>query len=163
MYQNLSGNKGITLIEILIVISIIGFALTGLLGLTSFSLNAASLTKQTFKANNLAQEMIEQLRSFRDATDWDTDGLGSAATGIDFHIEKSGTPFTWQILEGTEFIDGFTRSMVIADGRRDSNDDIVETGGTVDPDTKKITALVSWQERDKSHEVQIITYLTNWK
>jgi len=29
-------------------------------------------------------------------------------------------------------------------------------------DTKEVTVTVSWTERGRSHEVELVTYLTNW-
>jgi len=46
---------------------------------------------------------------------------------------------------------------------RDSNSNIVESGGTNDPNTKKVTVTVSWEERGRDHKLEIFTYLTNWK
>ena len=168
MFQNLFGNKshnqrGISIIEILIVISIITISLTSLLGLVSFSLNTASLIKQSFKANNIAQESMEQIRNFRDSTQWNTDGLGTLATGIDYYVEKSGSPLRWQLIQGTETIDGFTRKIVFEGVTRDGSDNIVEIGGISDLNTKKITVTVFWYERNRDHQTELVTYLTNWR
>ena len=46
---------------------------------------------------------------------------------------------------------------------RDGTDNIVESGGADDPNTKKVTATVSWEERGRSHSIELITYLTNWR
>jgi len=172
MFQHLSGNnprqilgneKGMSLIEILIVISIIALTLTSLFGLTSFSLSAMNLTKQTYEANNIAQELMEQARSFRDSTNWSTSGLGILTTSTDYYIQKSGSPEKWQFVEGTEIIDDFTRKIVLESVQRDGADNIVEMGGALDSNTKKVTVTVSWREKNKTHQVELITYLTNWR
>jgi len=152
-----------SLIEILIVISIIALTLTSLFGLTSFSLSAMNLTKQTYEANNIAQELMEQVRSFRDSTSWSTDGLGILATSIDYYIQKLGSPEKWGFVEGTEIIDNFTRKIVFESVKRDGADNIVEMGGVLDSNTKKVIASVSWQEKNKTHQIELITYLTNWR
>jgi type II secretory pathway pseudopilin PulG len=155
--------KGISLIEILIVISIIALTLTSLLGLTALSLNAINSTKQTYEANNIAQELIEQARSFRDLTSWDTDGLGILTTSTDYYIQKSGSPEKWQFVEGTKTIDGFTKKIVLESVKRDGADNIIGIGGTLDSNTKKVTVTVLWQEKNKSHQIELATYLTNWR
>lgn len=163
MPQSLPGSeKGISAIEILVVVFIIGLALSSLLGLTSFSLNAATLTKQMFEADNLAQEAMEQARSFRDLTDWDSEGLGSLLPGSDYHAERSQTPPVWSMALGEESIGMFVRKIVLAEVRRDGSDNIVESGGSVDPDTLKVTATVEWEDKG-SHKVELTTYLTNWR
>jgi len=46
---------------------------------------------------------------------------------------------------------------------RDSNSNIVESGGTYNPNTKKVIVTVSWKERGREQKLEIFTYLTNWK
>jgi len=164
MSQNQFGNKkGISIIEILVVIAIIITALSSLLGLASFSLGVSTLIKQTNQANNLSQEVMEAVRNFRDGTSWDIDGLGKLATSTDYYPQATGSPSKWQLVQGTENIDGFTRKVVFEDVMRDSNSNIVESGGTNDPNTKKVTVTVSWEERGRDLKLEIFTYLTNWK
>jgi type II secretory pathway pseudopilin PulG len=157
-------NKGISILEILVVIAIIAVTFTSLLGLASFSLGTASLIKQTTQANMLAQGTMEAVRNFRDQTSWDVDGLGTLLTGTPYYLEKSAdNPPKWILIQGEETIDIFKRKVIFNDVMRDANDNIVESGGTNDPDTKKVIVTVSWQERGRNHQVELITYLTNWK
>jgi len=163
MSQNQFGNKkGISIIEILVVIAIIITALSSLLGLASFSLGVSTLIKQTNQANNLSQEVMEAVRNFRDGTSWDVDGLGKLATSTDYYPQATSSPSKWQLVQGIENIDGFTRKVVFEDVMRDSNSNIVEAG-TYDPNTKKVIVTVSWKERGREHKLEIFTYLTNWK
>lgn len=160
---SLRGKNGLSLIEILVAIAIISSALVSLLELTSFSLRITSLINQSNQANNMAQELMEQVRNFRDGTYWDVNGLGIIATNTDYYVQKSGTPVRWQPSQGTETVGIFTRKVVLEDAMRDANDDIVAAGGTKDPNTKKVTVTVSWEERGNSHQIELIGYLTNWK
>ena len=163
--KHLQNEKGISIIELLTVIAIIMVALTSLLGVATFSLSRSILTKETIQANNLAQEAIEAVRNFRDGTAWDTNGLGvitgeAAYYGGSYYIQKTADiPPKWQLILGEETITNFTRKIVFLNAQRDTNDNIVETGGTNDPNTKKVTVTVSWKDK----KVEIITYLTNWK
>ena len=145
-----NNKKGILTIEILIVVAIIAVTLTSLLGLVSFSLRAATLIKESTLADTLAKETIEAVRSIRDG-EWNKITNGNhGITNISGYWDFSGTE---------NIIDGFTRTILIEDVQRDANDNIVESDGVNDPNTKKVTATVSW----KSKKVEIITYLTNWK
>jgi len=158
-------NKGISMIEMLIVIAILAITLTSLLGLASFSLGAASLIKQTIQVNTLAQEMTEAVRNFRDQTFWKENGLGSSAVtvGAAYHPEKTGdSPPKWVLASGEETIDIFTRKVVFETVYRDTDDNIAESG-TEDLNTKKATVTVSWQERGRTHQVVLVTYFTNWR
>lgn len=160
MFQIHSSNKGISVIEILVVIFVLAIAFVSILGLLSFSLKIAGLNKEYTQAVNIAQETIEIVRNVRDGADWEVDGLGNLSTGASYYPGKTGgSPPEWTLLSGEETIGIFTRKVVFEQVFRDENDDIVETGGVLDPDTLKAIATVSW----KSEQVQLITYFTNWQ
>lgn len=165
-----NNKKGISIVEILVVIAIIGVALVSLLGLATFSLKASTLIKETTRANSLAQETIEAVRNFRDGITWDNDdpenkydGLGIVATGVAYHPEKSiDTPPKWMLIQEEEIVNGFSRKVVFEDVSRDADDNIEDSYNPAndDPDTRKVTAIISWKDNKK---VEIVTYLTNWK
>jgi len=151
--------KSAFIIEILIVIAIIFIALTSLLGVATFSLRISTLMKETTKANLITQEVMEAVRNIRD------DNWAKISTDIVMgqayypEIDTNFSPPKWKLTLGEKTENGFTRKVIFSDVQRDTNDNIVEIGGTNDPNTKKATVTVSW--RDK--KVQIVTYLTNWK
>ena len=155
--------KGIGLIELLIVMAIITTGLVYLLGMSSFSLRISGEKEKISQANFMAQEIMEGVRNFRDGTDWQTDGLGTLSTLTPYHLEKTGSPAAWTLFLGEETTNGFTRSVIFDEVRRDTNDDIVENGGTLDAESKKITVSVLWTERGKSQQITLISFLTNWK
>jgi len=156
-------NKGIAVVEILIVISIIAIVVSSLLGVVVFSLKLSASVKETTTADALAQEMVEAVRNFRDGTDWDSDGLGALNTENAYYPEKSGdTPPKWMFTLGEETINGFVRKVVFERVSRDpiyNNIEDVYNSSNDDSDTRKIIATVSW----KNKKVEIITYFTNWK
>ncbi len=167
MQQKLSGNKqpqksnGFSIIEVLVVSFIIIFVLTAILTLAVLSLRISILVKETNQANFLAQEAIEITRNFRDGTKWNEDGLNTLTTGISHYPLKdnSTTPPNRTFLEGEETIGQFNRQIIFEDVLRDNNHNIVEEGGSIDLDAKKLRIIVSWKER----EIMVSTYLTNWQ
>jgi len=171
MLKHQKYSRGISIIELLVVIVIIGVAVVALLGFGTFSLRTASLLKQTTQASFLVQDYVEALKNYRDNTGWDDDdpgdnydGLGQVTTGIPLHLKLSGdTPPRWQLLLGQETRGIFTGEIVVEPVERDGSDNIVESGGTVDPQTKKVTVTVSWEERGGTRELETETYLTNWR
>lgn len=168
MFQTQFGSKkGISVIEILIAVTIIAVGLISLLGLAFFSLGTSNLIIQTTKANIIVQETMEIVRNFRDGTSWNNNGLGTLITGEanPYHPAKdtSISPPRWILIAGQETINSFTRKIIFTNVQRDGNNNIVESGGTNDPDTKKVKTTVSWQEKGRSHQLEITTYLTNWK
>jgi len=171
MLQILIGNKkgpacrqaGSLIVEVLVVIAIISFALASLLGLASFSLDASHLASQNTQAEALAQEAMEAVRNFRDGTSWDINGLGKLATSTDYYPKATSSPFKWQLIQGQETINNFTRKIIFTSVQRDANSNIVASGGVNDPETKKASVSVAWTEKGRPHQVSISTYFTNWK
>ena len=164
-------SAGVTIIELLLAVFLVGGIVSALLGFSAFSIGTAGVLSQTAQANAFVQEAVEAVRSFRDGIPWDQqdsgdeyDGLGQVAQGVPYHISMSGdTPPQWRLLAGAETIGIFTRTIVFESARRDAADTIVESGGIADPNTKKVTVEVSWQERQRPHAIEIATYFTNWK
>lgn len=169
-HQNYN-NRGISIVELLVAIMIIGMTITALISFSTFSLRIASLFEQTTQASFLAQDYMEALKNYRDNTGWNDDdpgdqydGLGRVASEVSLHLELSGdTPPRWQLLLNQETFGIFTRVLVIEPVERNAIDDIVESGGTVDSETKKATVTVSWEERGETREFEITTYLTNFR
>jgi len=155
--------KGIAVVEILVVVGVIAIIISSLLGVVVFSLKLSVSVKETTTADALAQEVIEAVRNFRDGTEWDSGGLGALNTGSAYYPEKSGgTPPAWMLVEGEETIDSFVRKVIFERASRDPGTNIIEdvySFGNDDPDTVKVIATVSWENK----KVEIITYFTNWR
>lgn len=162
--------KGILVIEILVVVSIISIALVSILDLAVFSLKTSTLIKETTKAKNIAEETIEAVRNFRDNINWDNDdlanqydGLGKITTGVDYHLERStDTPLKWMLIQGAWTVQGFLQKVVFENVSRDPITKNIE--GAYNPanndlETKKATVTVSWKDK----KVELVTYFTNWK
>ena len=75
----------------------------------------------------------------------------------------TGNPVRWMLLSGTETVGQFSRKIVFADVNRDVSNNITQSGGTLDSNTKKVTATVSWTSHARTHEATLVIYLTNWK
>jgi len=151
------------MIEMLVVIAILGVTLSSLFGLVGFSLRASSLVEQSTQANALAQGVMEVVRDFRNQNSWSASGLGALSVGIAYHSEQTGdeTP-EWDLVLGQATAGIFTKQVIFETVYRDSNDDIAESG-IEDPYTKKATVTVSWQERGRDQQVELVSYFTNWK
>lgn len=170
----IANKKGVSIIEILIVVVIVTIALVSLLGAVAKSLKTSILTKQNNQAKELAQEALEAVRSFRDGTDWVTDGLGSSILYIpgasyypcrtDDIICKNPPDALpeWNLVSGEETIGIFIRKIVLSKISRDpttKNIESIYNPANNDPNSRKITATISWQGKT----LEISTLLTNWK
>jgi len=153
-------NKGALMLEILIVVFIVGIAIIAFLDLATFSLRMNNVIKMNSAADDFAKEAVEAARNFRDGTDWDANGIAALTMGAIYHPEKTAdNPPKWSMVSGEETIGAFKRKIVFQNGLRDGGGNIVESGGVIDNDTKKMIVTVTFQ----NHSVEIITYFTNWK
>lgn len=154
--------RGFTIVEILVVIAVITTAFTSILGFFALDARISDRNRMHLNALSLAEEAIEAVRYFRDNTSWPT-GLGGLAIGTDYHPVVNGS--MWDIILGSENINGFNRKIVVDSVSRDVNDNIESIYNPVnyDADTRKITITVSWTDRFGSTSENLITYLTNWK
>src|SRR3989344_5241776 len=139
-FSHKTAQCGFGLIEIVIGSAI--FALS-ILGISSYYQQALQVSQKTGKfvqAGFLLEEGME------------------IAT---YYLSWNGS--SWATSTTNTFIEGiFERTLIIDNVSRDSSDDIVSSGGTLDVGTKKATVSVSWNERGATTTKTISTYLTNF-
>ena len=101
-----------------------------------------------------AQEGMEATRSIRD-NGWQT--IVAAADNSDRGVEK--TNGVWQFAGTSNTLNDLTRVIIVSPVERDGTGAIVASGGTDDPDTKKVTVTVSGSG---IADYVLTTYYTNW-
>ena len=156
--QHKNLNDGLTLVEVMIATSIILVFLLALFGTHNMYLKTAFSGAKTVKAAYLAEEGIEVIRFLRDSS-WETNIL-ALSTAIDYSLVfESGL---WRSTTTDVFIDDiFERKIVLSEVYRNSSAEIVSSGGTLDPDTRMITVIVSWGNGTATTTKSISTYITN--
>lgn len=156
MFNNYS-NRGFGLLEIVLAVSIISLTLFGLSNTARVSYRLISDNTNKVKAAFLLEETIETVRILRDQS-WQT-RIASLSVGTNYFLTFNGTQ--WRTSTTNVFVDDiFERKIQVSDVYRDANDDIAASG-TLDPDTKKITASVSWGTRTGTSTESISTYITD--
>jgi len=155
MFNN--NHLGTSVIEILVAIGIFVIISTAALSAMIGATNLGRLTKEQLQATQLAQQGFEATVSIKN-NDWNSLVVGSHGLNL---VNNS-----W-IFTGTSDLDPtskFTRTIVIDQVNRDSNHIIITSGGTLDPETKKITVNVSWQPSPtRNNNVTYTSYLTHWQ
>jgi hypothetical protein len=111
-------------------------------------------------AANYARQGIEIARSIR-AQGWTTPFLATDCS-LGCGATQSNNQWAWS---GSSITNGnFSVSIFVNDVQRDANNLIVQSNGTNDPDSKKITARVQWTSTlGNRKSLTTSTYLTNWK
>ncbi len=153
-----SYNRGLTLGEILIAGAIIAATAVTVFAAFSGVVKYAEQNTALVKAGYLAEEGIEALRMMRDSG-WTTN-IASLTTGSTYRLAWSGSQFV--ATTTNSFIDKqFDRTVVLSSVGRDSNYNIVTSGGTTDTGTRKATVTVSWKNGSATISQSIETYIFN--
>jgi len=156
-------NTGFTIVEIIVVIAIIITAFIAILSFFIFENRTSDRGRIRLRAISLLEETMEAVRNFRDNTDWEINGVGTMGSGTNYHPVMASK--SWDIISGNEAIDGFTRVIIFTSISRDANDNIEQTYNPLrnDSDTKKVSIIITWKDRDTPTSESLGTYITNWR
>jgi hypothetical protein len=153
---NKSKKKGSVLLEVLIAIGLSAIFFSAIAGLLVASNKSTSSLYLSQKAYWRAQEGISALQSmlFEDIT------ITNSA-----QVSYSAASDTWDLLPGIETFDnGMTRTVSITEVQRDDDCVIVESGGTVDPDSLYLSTVVNYEGMGAvEKEVALSTLSVNWQ
>ena len=151
--------RGFGVIEIVIGVAILSIALFGLLAASQNFVLLSRRTNDLVQANFLLSEGVESIRVMRDSG-W-TAYIAPLTVGGTYSPYFDGS--TWVSTTTPQIVDGrFERTFVVSAVERNTSDDIVASGGTVDPDTKKFTVQVSWHSDARgTTTLSFPTYFTN--
>ncbi|MBU1203277.1 DUF2341 domain-containing protein [Patescibacteria group bacterium] len=152
IYKN---KKGFNLVEVILAVGIFVILASGVFSVVTNSYRNYSGKGDKQTVVEFAQEGIEITKAIRDNS-WQkietVSGTGNqgVAQNANGYWEFSGTSNT---------LGDLTRTIVISDVERNSTWEIVDSGGTVDPNTKKIIVTVS---ATGMADYVLTTYITNW-
>lgn len=153
--KNIFQNKGFGLIEIVVGVSILAVSLVGIGAVAQRSLALSRASLQETQANFLLEEGSEVVRFFRDTAWVNISGLSTTTTYYLTYGTKWATTTTLTKVDNV-----FTRSITVADVKRDVNDDIASSG-TYDAGTKKISVTLSWPNGIATSTKTVQFYLTD--
>ena len=152
--------KGFGLIEILIVGSVIGI---GFVGLVAFLVNSSGTTfkiTRNTEAVSLAKEGMEAVRNMRDES-WNLN-IKDLTTSTTYYPVISGNKWTLTSTDPVLVNGLYTRTVLIDSVDRDVINANIVPSGTLELNTKRITVTVTWKENQKTEDVTIETYITNF-
>lgn len=144
----------ISTIELLTAVSV--FAVVATLGYQVFasSVRTVQFAQDYAQGELLARDLLELTTALRNE-DWNALSVGQ------YYITESGGDYSFTA--GTETVGKFTRSVTLSAVERDGSGNIVASGGTVDPDVYRATAIVTWSFNSINFDVTLTQYLTNWR
>lgn len=147
-------NKGFSLIELIVAVGIFAVLASGVTYVVSNSYENFYGTGDQQKITEFAQEGLEIARKIKDNS-WTyfvanvdaNKGVAKNANGV------------WEFSGSSNVSGSLTRVIYISSVGRDSQSNIVTSGGTDDPLTKKVTVTVSGEGMT---DYVIYAYLSNW-
>jgi len=158
MKKNYKTQKGISIIEVIVALSIVFVSFFSFLALAQYSLKFQDQSESKLEAINIAAETIEATRSVRNE-DWNN--FSFLSLDIPYYPVISSNKWTLSSTNPGSINGIYDRWVIIEKVYRDANDDI-GSSGIEDDQTKKITAFVEWNDRGQIKQIDLVTYLTNW-
>lgn len=162
-------NFGFTIIEVLVACSIITISMFALMQTAQKGLYLSHQSLKKSQASFLIEEGVEAVKSIRD-NNWAS--ISGITLNTPYYLFFNTNTKLWVLSNAsttslpshipTYPIDGvFTRTVVINSVGRDVNDDILSSGGTIDPRTKKINITVTWTSSGISSSKNLSFYITD--
>lgn len=162
MIKNIKNNKfksGFTLIEVIIACSIISICMFGLIEVTEKGLRLSRQAIEKVQAGFLLEEGVEAVKSIRD-DNWSN--ISNLELETPYYLFFNNNIKKWEITDTVSNIDfKFNRIATFYSVERDSSDDIVLSGGTVDPQTIKVVISVDWGTYGGNISKNLSFYLTD--
>lgn len=156
MKKFFSLSAGQSLIELILAIALLAIIGVNVLVVTIGSFRTTQLAEEEYQATLIAAEGLEAVESIRNQA-W-----ANLQNG-DFGLSQSGGVWNFQGSSDTDASGKYIRVINITDGQRDTNNNLVSSGGTLDEATKVIIATVSWNfSPSRQNQITLNTILTNW-
>ncbi|MBI4155984.1 MAG: hypothetical protein HY507_01995 [Candidatus Zambryskibacteria bacterium] len=149
--------RGSALIEIIIGAAIISSGILAAEVSYNTYLSYALNNQSNVQATYLLEEGLEGVTLLRDKG-W-TGFIASLSTTTAYYLVLNTT--YWASTTTPQYVDGlFLRGFILSDVKRDINDNVASSG-TYDPNTKQVTASVSYWQGYATTTKTISTYITN--
>lgn len=149
--------RGFGLVEAVVAISMVAGFIVALAAVNTIYVKISFSQNSKIQAAFLAEEGMEAMRFARDAG-WDAN-IAPLSNGAEYYLAFTGA--FWQATTVPNYLGAFDRRIRLEAVNRDANDDIVSSGGALDPNTRLITSTVSWSERGATSTKMVSTYLTD--
>ena len=151
--------NGFGIVEIIVAIAVISLTFLSIYQLLLTSARLMNDDTRRIEALYLAQEGIEVVRLLRNQS-WSS-GIAPVIPETLYYPMLENNAWTLSRSDPGPQNGRFTRTIMLHTAYRDSNDTLSESG-TEDPDTRKVTVTVTWQEREQARSVTLETYLANF-
>lgn len=147
---------GFSVIEVMLAGALFTIFAIAMVGVVVQAFNSNRLGEEQTAATLFATQGLEAARSIRNQAYANL--VNSPSTGL------AQTGGVWTFSGNNNTFGKYTRVLSVTDVQRDGSGNIVNSGGTVDTNTKKVTSTVSWAAGpSRNNSVIQSTYLTNFR
>jgi Tfp pilus assembly protein PilV len=161
-------NLGFTIVEVLFACAIISLSMFALMQTAQKGIQLSNFAIRKTQASLLTEEGAEVVKSIRD-NNWAT--IANLNLDVPYHLFFNTSTKTWSLDASSTNLTGcipsypidsiFNRTIVVSAVGRDANDDILETGGTTDIRTKKVTVTTSWPSPGSNSSKSLSFYISD--
>lgn len=136
-----SSSHGFSLVEIVVGSAIFLTVGVGVATAWQAYLKVVNISATRSQAALLTEEAAEALQFLRDGG-W-TANISGRTLGTQYHLSWNGTAYSLTTTPVPLQGGGYFRTIVFSAVNRDAFDSIVSSGGTLDPDTKRIAITIT--------------------
>ena len=136
-------NSGFALVELVVAIGIITTILFSALQFINTTTRAMRTERYIREATLLMAEWEDAVKFLRDAG-WNT-YISPITPETTYYLSFSGSNWTFGTSDPGSINNHYTRSFVFHQVFRDASGNIVQSGGSADANSRRVTATLSWQ------------------
>lgn len=160
----LTKNKiGQSLVEVIVAVSIFMIISSSAAVSVVGSLSASRLAEEETQATFYSNQGLEAVRSIKNRG-WDDPFLTTDCTSVTCGLTLNGQ---WSFNGNADDPDGsgkFLRELSIENVERDIDGNVVDSGGKIDSETKRVVSTIKWDfTSGRQNEVVLTSLLTNWQ
>jgi len=151
----MKNKKAFTLVELILAISLFVIIATGVAVPVIGSYVSSLEDQKVVKANAVLTESWEAVRSIRNQSWENMTNVTHGLTNINGY---------WEFYGSNDLVDGITRTVIVKSAFRDVEGNIVDNGGTADPDSKLVKIQLSWEPTTNNvRMLEAESLVTNYK
>lgn len=151
--------RGTSVIEVLVALSIGGVIIASVGNLITSIHRVDSTSNHSTQALGIARESLEAVAGLWAQNPSDVSCPSNPCATR--YLQRTGS--AWQLTGVNPSPDAPLQSSLLIENLYRSGGQIVTSGGTEDPATKRISATVTWTERSVTKQQTLSTVLTDWR